>query len=52
LLAILPTTLIQDNKNAILATHSPAVIMEGWFDKVSEVSDLVTIKSKSGLHAA
>ncbi|GAB4052889.1 AAA family ATPase [Spirosoma litoris] len=27
----------------ILATHSPAVVMEGWLDKVSEVSDLIEL---------
>ncbi len=43
---------LNPNAQLILATHSPAVIMEGWLDKVSEVSDLVTNKSKSGLHAA
>ena len=36
-------SLIRDmNPNAqiILTTHSPAVIMEGWIDKVTEVSDI------------
>ncbi len=45
-------TELNPNAQLILATHSPAVIMDGWLDKVSEVSDLVTNKSKSGLHAA
>ncbi len=74
ILVILLTTLIQDNKPAIifmdepeislhfdwqkkliqyiralnpnvqiiLATHSPAIIMEGWRDKVFDVRDLIT----------
>ena len=25
----------------ILTTHSPAVIMNGWLDKVTEVSDII-----------
>lgn len=33
---------INPNAQIILATHSPAVIMEGWADKVSNVSDLIT----------
>jgi predicted ATP-binding protein involved in virulence len=38
------------NVQIILATHSPAVIMEGWLDKVFEVSDLVTpIKTNESL---
>ena len=28
------------NAQVILTTHSPAVIMEGWIDKVTEVSDI------------
>lgn len=28
------------NAQVILTTHSPAVIMEGWMDKVTEVSDI------------
>ena len=73
LLIILLTSLIQDNKPAILfmdepeislhmdwqeklikyirelnpnaqliiATHSPAIIMDGWLDRISELSDLI-----------
>lgn len=40
---------INPNSQIILATHSPAVIMEGWRDKVSDVRDLITndrLKSK------
>ena len=28
------------NVQIILTTHSPAVIMNGWMDKVTEVSDI------------
>ena len=28
------------NVQIILTTHSPAVIMNGWFDRVTEVSDI------------
>ncbi len=34
---------LNPNIQIILATHSPAVIMEGWSDKVSEVRDLITL---------
>jgi predicted ATPase len=33
---------INPNCQIILATHSPAVVMEGWRDKVSDVRDLIT----------
>ena len=29
----------------ILTTHSPAVIMEGWLDAVTEVSDISTLST-------
>ncbi|MDR1416580.1 MAG: ATP-binding protein [Prevotellaceae bacterium] len=32
---------LNPNVQIILATHSPAMIMEGWLDKVSEVRDLI-----------
>lgn len=32
---------LNPNAQIILATHSPAVIMEGWRNKVSEVRDLI-----------
>ena len=32
---------INPNVQIILATHSPAVIIEGWRDKVFNVSDLI-----------
>lgn len=37
--------IIELNPNAqiILTTHSPAIIMEGWRDKVSDVRDLITL---------
>ncbi len=34
---------LNPNVQIILATHSPAVVMEGWLDKVQEVSDLITL---------
>jgi predicted ATP-dependent endonuclease of OLD family len=36
-------TELNPNVQIILATHSPAVIMEGWRDKVSDVRDLITL---------
>jgi AAA15 family ATPase/GTPase len=33
---------LNPNAQIILTTHSPAVIMEGWIDKVTEVSDIST----------
>jgi AAA15 family ATPase/GTPase len=33
---------LNSNAQIILTTHSPAVIMEGWIDKVTEVSDITT----------
>jgi predicted ATP-dependent endonuclease of OLD family len=32
---------LNPNVQIILTTHSPAVIMNGWMDKVTEVSDIV-----------
>ncbi|MBL7785254.1 MAG: AAA family ATPase [Chitinophagales bacterium] len=34
---------LNPNVQIILATHSPAIIMEGWRDKVSDVRDLITL---------
>lgn len=34
---------LNPNVQIILATHSPGIILEGWADKVFEVSDLVTL---------
>ena len=33
-------TEMNPNIQLILTTHSPAVIMNGWLDKVTEVSDI------------
>ena len=33
---------LNPNVQLIIATHSPAVIMEGWRDKVFEVRDIIT----------
>ncbi len=40
------TTIRELNPNVqiIMTTHSPAVIMEGWVDTVTEVSDISTLK--------
>lgn len=37
---------LNDNVQIILTTHSPAVIMNGWIDKVTEVSDITDQKKK------
>lgn len=34
--------MLNPNAQIILTTHSPAVIMEGWIDAVTEVSDVAT----------
>ena len=34
---------LNPNVQIILATHSPGIILEGWADKVSEMSDLITL---------
>ena len=31
---------LNPNVQIILSTHSPAVIMDGWIDKVTEVSEI------------
>ncbi len=33
---------LNPNCQIILATHSPTIIMDGWLDKVAEISDLIT----------
>jgi predicted ATPase len=33
---------LNPNAQIILATHSPALIIEGWRDKVKDVRDLIT----------
>ena len=35
---------LNPNVQIILATHSPDIIMEGWLDKVFEISDLIVNK--------
>ena len=37
---------LNPNIQIILTTHSPAVIMNGWMDKVTEVSDITVAKSQ------
>lgn len=37
---------LNPNEQIILTTHSPAVIMEGWLDAVTEVSDISTPMAK------
>ncbi|MBO7645912.1 MAG: ATP-binding protein, partial [Prevotella sp.] len=32
--------LLNPNVQIILSTHSPAIIMDGWLDKVTEVSEI------------
>lgn len=34
---------LNPNVQIILTTHSPAVIMNGWVDAVTEVSDITTL---------
>ncbi|MDL2211026.1 ATP-binding protein [Bacteroides sp. OttesenSCG-928-M17] len=34
---------LNPNMQIILTTHSPALIMEGWLDAVTEVSDITTV---------
>jgi predicted ATP-dependent endonuclease of OLD family len=37
---------LNPNAQIILTTHSPALIMEGWLDYVTEVSDITTNYTK------
>lgn len=39
---------LNPNLQLILATHSPAVVMNGWTDRVSEISDLVRPMEEAG----
>ncbi len=41
---------LNPNLQLIVATHSPAIIMEGWLDKVFEISDITT-KDRSKVNA-
>ena len=38
---------LNPNVQIIIATHSPGIIMDGWMDKVFEMSDLVTLDRKA-----
>ena len=38
---------LNPNVQIVLTTHSPAVIMDGWLDAVTEVSDITKIKQFS-----
>jgi len=40
---------LNPNVQLIIATHSPAVIMEGWLDKVTEITDII-VKEKTVKH--
>lgn len=42
---------LNPNVQIILATHAPAIIREGWVDKVSNVSDLIQPEHKSHANA-
>lgn len=42
---------LNPNVQIILSTHSPAVIMEGWLDAVTEVSDISTQIHPHGNHS-
>ncbi len=37
---------LNPNVQVIIATHSPALVMEGWQDKVCEMSDLLKVVAK------
>jgi predicted ATP-dependent endonuclease of OLD family len=43
---------LNPNVQIILATHSPGIILEGWSDKVSEMSDLITHDRQAKLENA
>jgi predicted ATPase len=43
---------LNPNVQIILATHSPGIILEGWSDKVSEMSDLITLDRQAKLENA
>ena len=38
---------LNPNVQVILTTHSPAVVMNGWMDRVTEVSD-ITDQNREG----
>ena len=41
---------LNPNVQIILTTHSPAVIMNGWMDKVTEVTDITLWRMANRLH--
>ncbi len=43
---------LNPNVQIILATHSPGIILEGWADKVSEMSDLITLDRQAKVENA
>jgi energy-coupling factor transporter ATP-binding protein EcfA2 len=43
---------LNPNVQIILATHSPGIILEGWSDKVSEMSDLITLDRQAKVENA
>ena len=43
---------LNPNVQIILATHSPGIILEGWADKVAEMSDLITLDRQAKLENA
>jgi predicted ATP-dependent endonuclease of OLD family len=43
---------LNPNVQIILATHSPGIILEGWSDKVFEMSDLITLDRQAKLENA
>lgn len=43
---------LNHNVQIILATHSPGIILEGWADKVSEMSGLITLDRQAKLENA
>ena len=43
---------LNPNVQIILATHSPAIIMGGWMDKVKEISDLIVTDNQAVLENA
>jgi predicted ATPase len=43
---------LNPNVQIILATHSPGIILEGWADKVSEMSDLIVLDRQAKLENA
>jgi predicted ATPase len=38
---------LNPNAQLIIATHSPAIIMDGWLDKVFEINDIIKSKTNS-----